>query len=340
MDFIRVHNYEGFKDLALEVDKGILYLEGGTKEREAIMNVMRVVFSKCFMYMDKSPLVEGEERYEMKRANFLKRKFLDPYIEIHFTSLLRRVVFSEVIRPILNRSILRSDSEINGNAMLQLAVMVGWCDQDSLHLADCLDAPIIALYPQNPRKPLFSKERIGSTKYIYTEPLSASGPSIDALLALVHTNKTDEYAKSVLRSIEFARRMMVKVLTFGGCLFGTTEELVDYFRSKLIYSILYKNEDYVRLERIVFDLCLRVASTFSNEGMIEEEMKSVSGFVFIDSIDLSSNGDGLRMTEGIKRCFPNITVIATSSKVPLHNRHVGGFFYFLSLMSLSPFFMS
>lgn len=48
-------------------------------------------------------------------------------------------------------------------------------------------------------------------------------------------------------------------------------------------------------------------------------MKSVSGFVFIDSIDLSSNGDGLRMTEGIRRCFPNITVIATSSKV--ESRH-------------------
>lgn len=315
MDFIRVHNYEGFKDLAIEVDKGLLHLDGGAKEREAMLNVMRVVFSKCFMYMDKSPLVEDEERYKMKRANFLKREFLDPYIEIHFTSLLRRVVFSEVILPILNRSILRGDSEINGNAIQKLAGMVAWCDQNHLHLAYCLDAPIIALYPQNPRKPLFSKEHIGSTKYIYTEPLSAGGPSIDALLSLVHTNKTDEYAKSALRSIELARKMMVKVLTFGGCLFGTTEELIDYFRSKLIDSLLYKNEDYVRLERIVFDLCLRIASTFSDEGMIEDAMKSVSGFVFIDSIDLSSNGDGLRMTDGIKRCFPNITVIATSSKV-------------------------
>ena len=319
MDYIRVHNYEGFKDLALEVDKGILYLEGGAKEREAIMNVMRVVFSKCFMYMDKSPLVEGEERYEMKRANFLKREFHDPYIEIHFTSLLRRVGFSELPLPIWNRSILRSGSEISGDAMLRLAGMVAWCDQNPLHLADCLDAPIIALYPQNPRKPLFNKEHIGSTKYIYTEPLSAGGPSIDAMLALVHTQKTDKYAKSALRSIEFARRMMVKVLTFGGCLFGTTEELIDYFRSKLIDSLLYKNEEYVRLERIVFDLCLRVASTFSDEGMIYKAMKSVSGFVFIDSIDLSSNGDGLRMTEGIKHCFQNIAVIATSSKV--ESRH-------------------
>lgn len=314
MDSIRIHNYEGFKDLALEVDKGILYLEGGAKEREAIMNVMRVVFSKCFMYTDKSPLVEDEERYEMKRAKFLKMEFLDPYIEIHFTSLLRRVAFSEVILPILNRSILRSDSEISGNAILQLAGMVAWCNQNPLHLADCLDAPIIALYPQNPRKPLFNKEHIGSTKYIYTEPLSAGGPSIDALLALVHTNKTGEYAQSALRSIELARKMMVKVLTFGGCQFGTTEELIDYFRSKLIDSILYKNEDYVRLERIVFDLCLRVASTFSDDGMLEEAMKSASGFVFIDSIDLSSNGDGLRMTEGIKRCFPNIIIMASSWK--------------------------
>ena len=278
------------------------------------MNVMRVVFSKCFMYMDKSPLVEDEERYEMQRANFLKREFLDPYIEIHFTSLLRRVVFSEFPLPILNCSIIRSGSGITGNAILQLAGMVAWCDQNPLPLADCLDAPIIALYPQNPRKPLFNKEHIGSTRYIYTEPLSAGGPSIDALLALVHTHETDKYAKSTLRKIELARRMMVKVLTFGGCLFGTTEELIDYFRSKLIDSLLYKNEDYVRLERIVFDLCLRVASTFSDDGMLEEAMKSASGFVFIDSIDLSSNGDGLRMTEGIKRCFQNIIIMASSWK--------------------------
>lgn len=268
MDYIRVHNYEGFKDLALEVDKGILYLEGGTKEREAIMNVMRVVFYKCFMYMDKSPLVEDEERYEMKRANFLKREFLDPYIEIHFTSLLRRY-FNGFMMSICKGSVLRSDSEISGNAILQIAGMAAWCDKNPSPLADCLDAPIIALYPQNPRKPLFNKERIGSTKYIYTEPLSAGGPSIDALLALVHTHETDKYTKSILRKIELARRMMVKVLTFGGCLFGTTEELIDYFRSKLIDSILYKNEDYVRLERIVFDLCLRVASMFSDESMME-----------------------------------------------------------------------
>lgn len=64
----------------------------------------------------------------------------------------------------------------------------------------------------------------------------------------------------------------------------------------------------------MFDLCLRVASTFSDDGMIEEAMKSASGFVFIDSIDLSSNGDGLRMTEGIKRCFPNIIIMASSWK--------------------------
>lgn len=315
MDSIRIHNYEGFKDLALEVDKGLLYLEGGAKEREAMMNVMRVVFSKCFMYMDKSPFVEDEERYEMKRTNFLKGELLDPYVEIRFMSILRRRYINDFLLATCSGSVLRSDSEITGNAILRLAGMVGWCDQNPLHLADCLDAPIIALYPQNPRKPLFSKEHIGSTKYIYTEPLSAGGPSIDAMLALVHTHKTDEYTKSALRSIELARRMMVKVLTFGGCLFGTTEELIDYFRSKLIDSLLYKNEDYVRLERIVFDLCLRVASTFSDDGMLEEAMKSASGFVFIDSIDLSSNGDGLRMTEGIRRCFPNITVIATSSKV-------------------------
>nr|DAX47058.1 MAG TPA: hypothetical protein [Caudoviricetes sp.] len=305
MDYIRVHNYEGFKDLALEVDKGLLYLEGGAKEREAMLNVMRVVLSRCYETSSVNHAVASKERYDMRKCNILRRAFLKPYIDVDFTTLLEKC-FPMYLQTV-GVSRIRHKPHVYGDSISYLSTKIALFNASSLNHDIRLDSPILAIYPRCPRNPLFDSLYIGMTKHIYTEPLSAGGPSIESLLSWVKTSYNGKYKENVLNQIELARRMMVKVLTFGACLFGTTEELISCF--------LTKDESSVRLERIVFDLCLRVASTFSDESMIEQAMKSVSGFVFIDSIDLSSNGDGLRMTEGIKRCFPNITVIATSSKV-------------------------
>ena len=304
MDYIRVHNYEGFKDLALEVDKGLLYLEGGAKERETMLNVMRVVLSRCYETSSVNHAVASKERYDMRKCNILRRALLKPYIDVDFTTLLEKCFPMYLQTVVVSR--ISHKPHVYGDSISYLSTKIALFNASSLSHDIRLDSPILAIYPRCPRNPLFNSLYIGMTKHIYTEPLSAGGPSIEALLSWIKTSYDGKYKKNVLNQIELARRMMVKVLTFGVCLFGTTEELINCF--------LTKDESSVRLDRIVFDLCLRVASTFSDEDMLGEAMKRISGFVFIDSIDLSSDSNGIRLVEGIRRCFPNIIVMASSGK--------------------------